>query len=304
MQTPILIAGPTASGKSALALGLARTLGGAIINCDSMQVYEGLRVLTARPSAEEEAQVPHLLYGVLPPSTRCSAGRYGQLAMEALATCAEEGWRPIFVGGTGLYFRALTEGLSAIPKVPDSVRETADAQIAQGGIESLFADLQRRDPETAAGLRASDPQRIQRAWEVLEATGRGLSDWQAEPKHPVIQGNWQGLVLEPDRSWLYARCDQRFETMLATGGVAEAAGLMALNLNPGLPAMKALGVRELGAMAAGDLTRAEAVAQAQMLTRRYAKRQLTWMRNQMGDWPRLDPAASDLVDQAITLIRP
>ncbi len=294
MQAPILIAGPTASGKSALALELARALGGAIINCDSMQIYDGLRILTARPSVEEEAQAPHLLYGVLPPEERCSAGRYGQLATEALETCRAKGWRPIFVGGTGLYFRALTEGLSAIPEVPDDVRRAADARLDEGGPSALYDDLMTRDPETAQGLRASDPQRVQRAWEVLEATGRGLASWQQEPKHPIISGAWQGLVLAPEREWLYRRCDARFEVMLNTGGIEEAVALVARGISPGLPAMKALGVRELGALAAGQMTKEEATARAQMLTRRYAKRQLTWMRNQMGDWPRLDPAGDDL----------
>ncbi len=299
---PILIAGPTASGKSALALDLARALGGAIINCDSMQIYQGLRILTARPSEAEERQAPHLLYGVLPPSERCSAGRYGELAAEAIETCAAKGWRAIFVGGTGLYFKALTEGLSAIPPVPAKIRADANERLAEAGLAGLYADLMARDPETAKGLRASDAQRVQRAWEVREASGRGLADWQREPKRPLIFGPWHGLVLAPERDWLYARCDARFAQMAATGGLDEVAALMAKNLDPSLPAMKALGVRELAAVVRGTLHKADAMAQAQMLTRRYAKRQLTWMRNQMADWARLDPEAGELTSAALDLI--
>jgi len=301
-KTPILIAGPTASGKSALALHLARVLGGAIINTDSMQIYSGLEVLTAAPSAEERAAAPHFLYGALDPSQRCSAGRWARMAAGALADVREHGLTPIFVGGTGLYFRALTEGLSAIPEVPPVVRTHAEEKIEKLGIEGLLADLAARDPDTAKGLRPTDPQRIQRAWEVLEASGKGLLAWQAEAGAPVLSGLTFRMALEPPRDWLYARCDARFDQMLTGGALGEVAALMKRGLDPSLPAMKALGVRELADHLAGHLTLAEASERAKMLTRRYAKRQMTWMRNQMSDWPRLDPSRDDAFAQGDAIV--
>ena len=298
-KTPILIAGPTASGKSALALHLAQALGGAIINTDSMQVYEGLHVLSAAPSDDEQAAAPHYLYGVLDPSIRCSAGRWARMAVEVLSEVAEKGVRPIFVGGTGLYFKALMEGLSAIPEIPEEVRAQAEARKAQAGVAGLFADVAARDPKTAGRLRPTDAQRIQRAWEVLKATGRGLAEWQSRHGEPVIKGSAARLVLAPPRAWLYERCDQRFDQMLAQGALAEVAALMERRLDPTLPALKALGVRELAAHLAGELSLEEASEKAKMLTRRYAKRQMTWMRNQMGDWARLDPSQETMNEAAL-----
>lgn len=301
-KTPILIAGPTASGKSALALHLAGSVGGAIINTDSMQVYSGLEVLTAAPSAEERAAAPHFLYGALDPSERCSAGRWARMAEEALAHVQGQGLTPIFVGGTGLYFRSLTDGLSAIPPVPPEIRARAEDLLKTQGIEGLLAQVVARDPETAGALRATDTQRIQRAWEVLESTGRGLAAWQAEAGAPVLSGPCVRIALEPPRDWLYARCDGRFEQMLAQGALDEVAALIKRGLDPSLPAMKALGVRELADHLAGRIILAEASERAKMLTRRYAKRQMTWMRNQMTDWPRLDPSRDDAFMQGDTLV--
>jgi len=301
-KTPILIAGPTASGKSALALHLARGLGGAIINTDSMQIYSGLEVLTAAPDAAERAAAPHFLYGALDPSQRCSVGRWARMAVEALADVRARGLTPIFVGGTGLYFRSLTEGLSAIPPVPAEIRARAEDLLKTQGNEGLLAHVAARDPETARGLRPTDTQRVQRAWEVLEATGRGLAAWQAEAGAPVLSGPAIRIALEPPRDWLYARCDARFDQMLGQGALDEVAALMNRGLDPTLPAMKALGVRELADHLAGHLTLAEASERAKMLTRRYAKRQMTWMRNQMTDWPRLDPSRDDALVQGDALV--
>jgi len=297
-KTPILIAGPTASGKSALALQLAAELGGAIINTDSMQIYAGLEVLSAAPSERERAAAPHFLYGVLDASERCSAGRWAGLAANALKSVREDGLTPIFVGGTGLYFRALTDGLSPIPQVPPEVRARALERLKSGGNEGLLADIAVRDPETAARLRPTDSQRIQRAWEVLEATGRGLAAWQGEAGRPLIEGPMRRLVLEPPRDWLYARCEKRFDEMLTAGALQEVTGLVKRGLDPSLPAMKALGVRELAAHLAGELSLDEASERAKMLTRRYAKRQMTWMRNQMADWPRVDPSRQEAFAEA------
>ncbi len=298
LRTPILIAGPTASGKSALALFLAREFGGAIINTDSMQVYEGLRVLTAAPGDEERAQAPHYLYGIYDPAERCSAGRWVRRAAETLKDVEAQGLTPIFVGGTGLYFRALTQGLSAIPSIPAEVRARASARHAELGAVGLYEELLSRDPETAQNLKASDSQRLQRAWEVLEATGKGLAAWQGEEDKPVLSGPTKRLVLAPPRDWLYRRCDRRFDGMLGQGALDEVRALVARRLDPSLPAAKALGVRELAAHLAGEISLDEAGERAKRLTRRYAKRQMTWMRNQMADWLRLDPTCEDMCDEA------
>ncbi len=301
-KTPILIAGPTASGKSQLALDLANRLGGAIINTDSMQVYKDLRVLTARPSEEEEAQAPHFLYGVIDASVRCSAGVWGRMAAETLIEVERAGLRPIFVGGTGLYFAALTQGLSAIPEIPSYIRAQAARRIDAGEIDDLFQDLVRRDPESAARMGPTDTQRIQRAWEVLQATDKGLSEWNREKQEPVLKEPPIRIVLEPVRNRLYARCEKRFEIMLSEGALDEVRLLLKRGLSPTLPALKALGVRELGDYLSGHIQLGQAIGRSKMMTRRYAKRQLTWMRNQMEDWDRLDPASKTLFDDAMSVI--
>jgi len=287
-QRALLIAGPTASGKSALALALAERLGGVVINADSMQVYRDLRVLTARPSQADEARAPHRLYGVLDPAERCSAGRWAGMVRAALREAEQAGRVPILVGGTGLYFRTLTTGLSPMPEIGPEARAEAGAMLTRLGAEGAFAALQERDPESAAALPSRDPQRVARALEVLLETGRGLASWQGEAGEPVLKGEYLGVVLEAERGWLYARCDARFEAMLGEGGLAEAKALMARGLDPSLPAMKALGVPQLMAYLRGEQDLESARSEAQTLTRRFAKRQMTWFRNQTPDWERVD----------------
>ena len=279
----VLIAGPTASGKSAAALALAERLSGTLVNADSMQIYRELRVLTARPSAEEEARVPHRLYGHVGVTEAYSVGRYQSDAATALAAVKEAGRLPIFVGGTGLYFGALTEGLAEIPPVPAPVRAAVAARRAEIGAETFHAELAARDPEARARLKPGDTQRTLRAMEVIEATGRPLAYWQAHKGEPMLKClRLARFVLSPPRAQLYARIDARFAAMLESGALAEAKALSVLD--PRLPAAKILGLRPLQALAAGELSRAEALASAQTATRHYAKRQLTWFRHRMADW--------------------
>ncbi len=281
----ILIAGPTASGKSALALELAERYGGIVINTDSMQVYRELRVLTARPTADEEARVPHALYGFVPAREAYSAGRYVSDAERALAEAQAQGRLAIFVGGTGLYFKALLEGLSPIPSIPGEIRAHWRAEAQRIGAAALHRVLQGRDPEMAARLRPSDPQRIVRALEVLEATGRSLAEWQALPGQGVLREEETiRLVLLPDRATLYRRCEERFEAMLREGALEEVALLKDLQLDPGLPVMTAHGVPHLMAALAGALDLETAAARAKQDTRHYAKRQFTWLRRNMQSW--------------------
>jgi tRNA dimethylallyltransferase len=279
----VLIAGPTASGKSALALALARQIGGAVVNADSMQVYRDLRILSARPSAADEAAVPHLLYGHVAATDPYSVGRFQADAAKALAQAQARGLIPIFTGGTGLYFGALTDGLAEIPAVPAEVRQAAREKLERIGVAALHAELACRDPETAQGLRPTDPQRTLRAWEVLEATGKPLIEWQRTPGTPVLAGlRLVKFVLDIPREELRARIHQRFLAMLATGATAEAAALR--GLDPMLPAAKTLGLRALWALAEGALTEAEAVTAAVTATRQFAKRQMTWFRHRMEDY--------------------
>lgn len=282
-QGAILIAGPTASGKSALAMALAQRLGGEIVNADSMQVYAPMRVLTARPDARDEGAVPHHLYGMLAPDARCSAGRWAAMAAKTIEEVETRGHVPIVVGGTGLYFKALSQGLSPIPQVPDAVRVAARADVAEAGAHAhgLLAAL---DPELAQTIRPSDPQRIARGIEVARATGRPLSAWQKEPPEPLIEGRIARIVLAPERAWLHERCDRRFDLMVAHGALEEAAFMAGLALDPMLPAMKALGLRPLMAHLAGEISLEAAVAAGKAETRRYAKRQETWFRTQMIAW--------------------
>lgn len=281
----ILIAGPTASGKSALALALAERLGGEIVNADSMQVYRELRVLTARPSRDEEARAPHHLYGVLSGSEHCSAGKWSRMALEVLCDIEARGRVPIIVGGTGLYFRALTEGLSPIPAIPADIREAVRAEVAAAG-EGAHDLLVDADPELATVIRPSDRQRIARGIEVARGTSRLLSQWHKEPPAPLLVGRLAKIVLAPDRDWLKRRCDARFEAMIGEGAVEEARALGDLGLDPGLPLMKALGLRPLIDYASGNIDLSDAVARGQAETRAYAKRQETWFRTQMIAWNR------------------
>lgn len=286
----ILIAGPTASGKSALALALAERFGGTIVNADSMQVYGDLAILTARPAAADMARVPHRLYGHVAGSTAYSVGLWLGEARRAIAAAEAEGRLPIIVGGTGLYFQALAEGIAPVPDIPADVRAHWRARAAEIGAEALHAELTRRDPVMAARLRPSDPQRITRALEVLEATGRSLADWQAVPGEPVLpESGTLRLVVAPEREVLRARCDSRFDAMLAAGALGEVAALLAQRLDPALPVMRALGVGPLARHLQGELDLAAATERAKAETRQYAKRQLTWLRRAMADWTWLDP---------------
>ena len=281
-QRPILIAGPTASGKSKLAMGLAERHGGIVINADSMQVYRELAILTARPDAEDEARVPHALYGHVPAREAYSVGRWLEDVRRILDQARAEGRRPIIVGGTGLYFRALLEGLSPVPAIPEDIRAYWRAKAARLGAASLHAVLSAKDAGMAARLRPSDPQRITRALEVLEATGLSLAVWQTRAGTPLLVAEeTERLLVLQDRQELFARCDARFDSMLAAGGLEEARRLLALDLDPMLPAMRAVGVRPLLLMLSDQLDETKAIARAKQDTRHYVRRQLTWINRHM-----------------------
>jgi tRNA dimethylallyltransferase len=286
----VLIAGPTASGKSALALALAERLGGVIINADSMQVYRDLKIITARPRADEEARVPHRLYGHVDAAENYSVGRWLRDAETVLAE-AEAGRRlPIFVGGTGLYFKALTRGLAAVPPIPPQIRDALRARLVEKGPHALHLLLQERDSASAARLLPGDGVRIVRALEVLEATGRPLSEWQQTGKPPLIDpASAVQVFLTPERAELYRRIDARFDAMIKAGALEEVRAVDARALDPLLPAMKAHGVPWLRRHLAGEITLAEAIEGAKKDTRHYSKRQLTWFRNQMPGWAWVTP---------------
>ena len=284
-----LIAGATASGKSQRALELATALGGVIVNADAIQLYRDLRVLSARPSPEDEARAPHRLYGVADGAEAWSVGRWARAAAPILAELAADGRPAIVTGGTGLYFRALVEGLAQIPAVSPEVREAVSARFDAEGEAAFRARLSAVDPEAHARIAPGDRQRLVRAMEVFEATGRPLSAWRTDT-HPQLQpGTWRAEVIEPPRDQIYARCDQRFAAMVDAGAAEEADALAARGLAPDLPVMKAVGLRELLAWRRGEISREAAIALGQQETRRYAKRQLTWFRNQTPDWPRVVP---------------
>lgn len=294
----ILIAGPTASGKSALALALARDLDGVVINADSMQVYSDLSIITARPSADEMGDIPHALYGTVDGATAWSAANWAEAAMAVTERVWADGKLPILIGGTGMYFKFLLDGVAAIPEIPADVRTTVRAEVEEGGAPKAHKRLAGLDPVTAARLEPNDSQRISRALEVVEATGRTLSDWHKDNKDGPLTaldkvGQLTKLVLDIPRERLYARCDQRFDLMLEAGGLEEIATLRERGLDPSLPVMKSLGVPELMAHMAGEMTLAEAVEAAKMHTRRFAKRQMTWFRNQFSDWNRLSAQYSE-----------
>ena len=292
----VLIAGPTASGKSAVALALAEHAHGVVINTDSMQVYREARILTARPTEDAEARAPHRLYGYVGIDEPYSVGRYQTDAARALAEVRAEHRLPIFTGGTGLYFDALTNGLAPIPAVPVDIRSRVQARRDEIGAEAFFAELKTRDPESAARLRASDTQRTLRAYEVFEATARSLSSWQQEKPLP---GPLAGLklarfVIAPPRPELHRRIDRRFDMMLEDGAVDEAVRLSSVDSSK--PAAKILGLRELQAVSTGAMAVDEARATAQAQTRQYAKRQLTWFRHRMADWRWLEPSGNFLTE--------
>jgi tRNA dimethylallyltransferase len=295
----VLIAGPTASGKSALALALAEATGGVIINADSMQVYRDLRVLTARPAREEEDVVPHRLYGHVDAAVNFSAGAWVVDATKVLAEARAQNRLPIFTGGSGLYFKALTRGLSAVPPIPPDVREDVRVRLERDGVEALHAHLMQRDPDSAARLKPRDRSRVARALEVVEATGRSLTDWHRDGLPPLLApGQFTAVFLEPDRDELYSRIDARFDAMLQAGALEEVAALAARRLDPLLPAMKAHGVPALMRHLGGEVTLEEAAVIGRADTRHYAKRQFTWFRHQLPEfeWVKPDQARAWLTD--------
>ena len=290
----ILIAGPTASGKSALALSLAEQYGGTIVNADSMQVYRDLRVITARPTADEEARVPHRLYGHVDAAVNYSTGQWLRDVSAVLGELRAEGRLPIVVGGTGLYFKALTAGLAAVPPIPDDIRKNVRGRLQAEGVAPLYAELIERDPATALRLMPNDRSRISRALEVIQATGRSLSEWHREGLPPLIDvGRAAKIFLTCERKALVSRIGMRLGTMLQSGALEEVRALAERHLDPLLPAMKAHGVPWLIRYLNGAITMKEAVAGTLMDTRRYAKRQLTWYRNQMPDWPWQEPETAE-----------
>jgi tRNA dimethylallyltransferase len=282
----VLIAGPTASGKSALALAMAQEQNGIVINTDAMQIYDTLQVVTARPSDAEMAQAEHRLYGTVPAPTRFSTGQW--LTEVRAIVAGQDGSRPlIFVGGTGLYFDALLNGFAEIPPVPPEVTLAVQDEIQALDGEQRFALLLREDPLTAARLKVADPQRLTRALAVKRATGRMLSSFQDTPQAGVLgEFEIERMVLDPDRQVLRARIARRFEAMFSGGAVDEVKALLALDLDPSQPVMKAIGVREIGDWLAGAVERDEAIGLATIATHQYAKRQRTWFRNRFADWPR------------------
>ena len=282
-QKPILIvAGPTASGKSSLALAAADKYNGVIINCDAMQVYRELRLITARPSSEDEAKVSHKLYGVIPAAEACSAGIWRELAVAEIETCWRADRLPIVTGGTGLYIRALMEGLTDIPEIPREIREEVTERRNRIGPEAFRQELAKFDPVSAERLNPTDSQRMIRAYEVYLGTERSLTDWhQDAPTTPPLEANYQSIVFEPPRDELYAKCEARIDWMIDNGVLDEVRVLMELNLEPSLPVMKALGVPELITHLRDKMTLEDAVSAAKQATKRYAKRQMTWFRGQI-----------------------
>ena len=282
---PVLIAGPTASGKSALALRIAEAQGGVIVNADAIQVFANWRVLTARPSAQDEARVPHLLYGHVAGDAPYSVGHW----LREVAPVLRSGPRPIIVGGTGLYFTALTEGLAEIPTLPDHVRPEATARLRAGGIGALLADL---DEATLARIDRQNPMRVQRAWEVWHGTGRGLAEWQDATPPPLLPlSDTVPILVDAPKDWLNARIAGRFAAMLAEGALEEARANLA-SWNPDHLSSKAIGAPELIAHLQGRMTLAAAQEAATIATRQFAKRQRTWFRARMRDWPVYRPESA------------
>jgi len=284
-----LIAGPTASGKSRLALEMAEKTGAVIVNADSQQLYADLRVLSARPTIEDEARAEHRLYGVADAAESWSVGRWTRAVMPLLDELAAQDRPALLVGGTGLYFNALTRGLADIPAVPDAVRGTVQAAYDLEGEAAFRRRLAEVDPTAAVAITPGDRQRLIRALAVAQATGRSLSDWKADTRPLLAPGAYEAIVVEPPRDRLYAACDARVSQMIQNGALDEVRALLARNLDPTLPAMKAVGVPELAAHLSGATTLDQAVAAIRLSTRHYAKRQLTWFRNQTSDWARVSP---------------
>lgn len=276
----VIVAGPTATGKSALGLAIAEQFGGVVVNADSIQCYRDLSILTARPTPAEEARAPHRLYGFLGPAALMSAAAWADRAAAEIRAAHDAGRLPVLVGGTGLYLMALTEGLADIPPIPEDVRAETRALMAEIGVSYLHRMLAERDPETAARLSVNDTQRVARAWEVLEATGQPISWWQAQPKRAPIAAAFHAIVLLPPRDVLYAACDARFAAMMDAGALDQVRALLDRGITDAAPVMRALGARELAAHLLGASALPAAVTAAQAATRHYAKRQNTWFKHQ------------------------
>lgn len=287
MTACLLIAGPTAAGKTALSLAAASRLDGEIINADSMQVYDGLRIITARPDTEELAQAPHHLFGCVDPADRYSVGQWLEAALERVEAVRSRGRTPILVGGTGLYFNALTKGLAPAPEIAPEARTQAATLLDETGLDGLRAEALRVDPVAAGRVEPTDRQRLLRIVEVFLTAGEPLSSLWSATKPALPDTGWTGLVIEPDRDALYSRIEARFDRMLADGALEEARAFADRGLDPDLPAMKALGVPPLLAHLRGEMALDEAIALSKRDSRRYAKRQMTWFRNQHADWQRI-----------------
>ncbi|SCA55647.1 tRNA dimethylallyltransferase [Candidatus Terasakiella magnetica] len=301
----VVIGGPTASGKSATALDVAQEFNGVIINADSMQIYKGLPVVTACPTPEDEARIPHRLYQVMDPAETCSAGLWEKMCIEEINKAWAEGKLPVVTGGTGLYIKTLVEGISQLPPIPDDIRNAVRKRGDEDGVEALYKELCEKDPEMGARLKPRDMQRICRALEVLETTGKSLAVLQREIKpQPVLKADYATHVIMPPRDILYGRCDKRFDIMLDQGAIEEVRALEAMKLDPKVPAMKALGVPELLSYVRGQTSLDEAREKAQMQTRRFAKRQCTWFRNQISH-PKIHSAqySESLCDEIYNIIR-
>ncbi len=286
LKRAVLIAGPTASGKSAVAMAIAREFDGVVINADSMQVYRDLRILSARPSEDEEAAVPHRLYGFVDGAEAFSTGRWAEAAANTIRDVWAGGQLPIVIGGTGLYFRAFESGLAPVPEIPQSIRQALRERAASEGADALHSELQRKDPAMAERLEPGDRQRVLRALEVFEATGRSLLDWQGMHKTTgFLEGvRTARVLLEVERAELYRRCEARFDIMMSTGALEEVQTLLDRDLDPDLPVMKAVGVPQLAAYLRNEADLDDAASASKTATRQYAKRQLTWFRSNMISW--------------------
>jgi len=298
-----VIAGSTASGKSGLALALAEQTGGVIVNADSAQIYSDLRVLSAAPTADELRSVDHRLYGVQDGALPCSAAEWAQMARREIEKIHREGRIPILVGGTGLYLRTLLDGIAPVPAIDPEVRE----RVRNVPVDENRSKLAALDPESAARLKPADTARINRALEVILSSGRTLGEWQKDREGGIGEEvELRPIILLPPRKWLYARCDERFARMIDAGAVSEVEALLARKLNPNLPVMRAIGVREISAYLQGEISLDEAIAAGSQATRRYAKRQYTWFAHQPpAGWPRFKEALDvDRLDEALALLQP